>query len=347
MEENNKQKHPSSIVVSSPKSLWLSFFLNFFTLGFYSSFWFVGQIKEFNQLLNQKFTPWLWFFVPFFGIAQLFALPRFINSLNTLAINNKIPVWGAWWRAWVLACFSISFAVGISEKIEFPGWFLFLALFVWATLMTILQSQVNRIKQGIDGVTFKGSKNKLSILEWVFTVPLSLFTVAISYPLVIVPLLTVHLKDLPKDTSYIDEQQRFDFPIKGDGWSVVEAGTHSDGNSEVELQGPLENMHFIVFNHGVEATISSISEWRIEQAIKELPSIECKEKRSFAVSKLSVISRTECWGNSLGDPVIVTISIIETEKETIELYGYLSTVKNSFNKHMPIMRKMAKGFEPL
>lgn len=343
--ENEQVEAP--IVIKAPRALWLDFILVFFTFSLYSSFWFVGRTREFNQLLNQKFIPWLWFFVPIAAIAQPFALPKFVRALNDLSIKSNVPKWKAWSSSWVIACFSISLLIGISDRIEFPGWFLFLAIFIWSCLMTVIQSKVNRVKLGLQNVTFKGSKNNFSIIEWLFLVPFFMFTVALSYPLVIQPLLTVHLQELSKDTAYIDKQNRFDFPVKGEGWSIVEAGSLSDGSSELELQGPLENMSFVVFNHGVNQSISSISEWRIAQAVDENSSIKCKEKRSFAVSQLSVVSRTNCWGRDIAGPILITISLIEVEKEIFELYGQLSAVNVSFKNHMDTMREMSKGFEPL
>ncbi len=336
-----------AIVISAPRALWMEFILHFSTFCIYTCFWFVARIREFNALSKKNFTPWLWFFVPFTIIAQLIALPKFNNALNDLAEEHNVSIWNAWHGGWTLGVILVTLAMNISNKIEFPGWIYPIGIILWSILFTVIQAQINKVKKSLSDVTFKGSQRNYTKIEWLFVVPLFPLSLTLMYYLAIDPLFNKQLSTLSENTLYIDPQKYFSLPITGKGWSIVENGTHSNGESELELQGPLSDMFFIVFFHGANESIDSISYRRTEQFYADLSDVKCEENRSFAKLTLSIVSHVQCSGRKIGGPVLATISLIETTKGIYELYGMLSSVEYSFKNNESMMKEMAKGFEPL
>ncbi len=337
----------NELVISAPRSLWMEFILHFSTLSIYTCFWFVARTREFNALSKKKFTPWLWFFVPFIVIAQLIALPKFNNALSELAEEHNVSIWNAWYGGWTLGVVLITLAMNISDKIEFPGWTYLVGVILWSILFTVIQAQINKVKENLRDVTFKGSRHNYTKLEWFFVVPLFPLSLIFMFYIAIDPLFNKQLSTLSENTLYTDPQNIYSLPIIGKGWSIVENGTHSNGEAELELQGPLSDMFFIIFSHGVDESIESISHWRTEQLYDELSGVKCEENRSFAKLTLSIVSHVQCSGRNIGDSVLATVSLIETDKGIYELYGMLSSVKYSFKNNESMMKKMSKGFEPL
>ena len=89
-------------------------------------------------------------------------------------------------------------------------------------MFTALQAQINRIKEGLNDIVFKGHRKNYSIIEWLFVVPLLPTSLAIMFILSINPLFTEKLQTLSSNTTYSDVQKQFSFPIIGNGWSIVE-----------------------------------------------------------------------------------------------------------------------------
>ncbi|MDH5694898.1 MAG: hypothetical protein OEZ47_17510, partial [Gammaproteobacteria bacterium] len=296
---------------------------------------------------DKSFTPWLWFFVPYFVLAQPFALPRFVKAWNSIGKMHGLKPWNAWKGAWYLCCVVATALSHASDKIEFPGWLTLLVLLFWCWLLICLQRQVFLVKQKLENVTFYGSERNYSKVEWAFFAPASALVGVGLFIIALQPLFFTHLKSFSSGDMYTNQEHSFQFPIVGDGWSVVEQGTHSDGSAVVEFQGRLLEMWFIVFSQGNDSDSSSISRIRFDELFDESDDFKCQENREFVKNSLSIFTKITCEQKIFEGKELYTFSYIETENGLYELYGYLSTTDVSFATASKNMKAMAKGFSPL
>ena len=336
------------VTVRSPRSLWASFILNFSTLGVYPCFWLVARVKELNSILDKKFTPWLWFFVPIFVIAQLIALPKFFKALTELenrvdpdSSNNSAN------RIWILLLVLFTIVFNISDKFELPGWTFSVSLIVWSLLFTYMQDRINRVKDDLSDLSFTGARTGFSVFEWILVIPLFPIALLLAGYLIASPFLVDEIKSLKNVKEYVDSEKLYSIPIIGDSWSIVETGTFSDDESELELKGKLKEMYFVVFRHDADDTFDGIARFRISNAQDGLGGNICNEERTFVENKLSVTAMVTCEGRYLGDQSLLLSSIIKTDKGIFELYGSLTSVRISYKANKGTMIEMARGFKPL
>ena len=152
--------------IRAPRTPWMEFLLHFSTFGVYSGVWLALRVREINRVSDTKFTPWLWFFVPAFAIAQIFALPKFTRALNRVGDDVGVRPWHAWHGGWVACILAMTVAFNVSEKVEFPSWTFLVGMLVWAGLFTSAQPHVNAVKRNLTNVRFSGSERSYSIAEW-------------------------------------------------------------------------------------------------------------------------------------------------------------------------------------
>lgn len=341
---NNSEK----IIVRAPRAPWMEFLLHFGSSGLYSGYWLVKRTQELNLLTKSTFTPWLWFFVPFLSIPQLFALPKFTSTIKGLEKQHNIQPWKKHQTIlWLFCAFTVTFFSNLGDKIELPGWSYLIILTVWSVLFSIFQSRVNRYKNRISNLEFKDPSKNFSFFEWliiIFLLPLIL--IGMGY-LTISPFLSHEITKLEQHSMYTDPNGQYQFPILTEGWSIVESGTISDGTAELELQGPLADMNYMVFFYAFTEDLNTLSYSRVNFAREQLNFASCTETRDFAKFQLSIISQTICTGSILTEKSLIISTIIETEKGLYELFGQLNSVSLSFKRHKSDYIKMAKGFEPL
>ncbi len=335
------------IVIRAPRDPKLEFLLHFFTFGLYTSFWLVARIDEIKRITGKPYIPWLWFFVPWIWLAQIFALGKFIGAIQSLEVDNNLPRWRAWGGTWHVSVILITLFLQISDKIPIPIWTILLAFVAISYLFSYVQIRINHIKNALDGVEFTGKRKGYSIIEWIVLVPMLPIVLGLFGYLLISPLLITHLSRLPANSTYEDPQGRFQLPVLEEGWSIVEIGTHSNGEALVEFQGPIDELYMLVFLHDGGSDINSVSRFRIEEAHEDMSQSHCNEKRQFSDNQQSVISVVLCQGKIFGDPSSSTFAFIEADNEVYELYGNLSTIKYSYRKHYPVLTKMTQGFQPL
>lgn len=345
-EDNNA----GNIVVCAPRAPVFEVLITFFTFGLYAPFWLVSRVRELKALSGESFKPWLWFFVPWSVIFQFFALPKFFNAFNEVASKYKSPSFSGKQGIIIVICILATFFINLSNKLEFPPWMYWCVLLVWGGGLAYVHRHFNFLKLKLDeSVTQKTIKYIYKPWEWLLLfmgAPLVLFVIYIEIvepPLVVVSPLNVG------DVYTLDEHF-FQFSTNSNGWSEVEVGTHSDGSGLVEFSGPLSLMHYIVFHHGHDETLDSVSYWRQRSMLDESSSYKCRQSRSFIdarADELSVASMVVCNGTNMGDPVIAISKTIATKKGVYEIYGYMSSGRISFKNHEDTFIEMAESFKPL
>lgn len=337
---------PSTLLMRAPRAPFLEFLLHFATFGLYTGFWLVGRARDINRLTDAKLTPWLWFFVPYLVIAQIIAFPKLCRHLRALERDRSIPGWGPWQGIWLGAVIALTIFSNVSSYIEFPLWTVVAGVIAWAVLFSAMQVRFNRIKPPLSDGEWKRSYRGYTVIEWVVLIPMLPVTTLLTGYMLVSPLLVGEIKALSVGEAYIDEVAGYRIPVVGSGWAQVDSGSFSDGDAELELQGPLMDSYFLVFNHGQDADLDAIAQFRIADATENITGSKCQEIRRFAETSLTVIATTVCEGTVLGDPVLQLTSVIKTDAGFYELYGKMTALKHSYNEHVTAFRRMAEGFQP-
>ncbi|MES2675844.1 MAG: hypothetical protein V4660_16510 [Pseudomonadota bacterium] len=335
------------IVLAAPRPWWIEFLLHFSTFGAYTSIWLFLRTREFKAIFNAPLKPWLWLFVPVMAIAEIIALPKFTKHVNALEERANLKPWNAWYGTWYLLVILLTIAFNVSDKYEFPGYFLLFGLLLWAGLFSVLHDRMNKAKAQLKEYTYTSKKYYLSIIERVILLLLFPITLYFSLTLAIKPLFEKTINVLATNSVYIDKKNNFELPINDKGWKTVAMGTHSDGSAIVEFQGPLDDMYFVVFHHGHDETLNSVSYSRINSAVEENKDAKCIHTRTLSKDQKSVVAKASCKWRVLNNPVLMTVTVIETPTGIIELNGHMSSVSASYAKHEQKMLTMAAGFSPL
>ena len=97
-----------NVIFTKPRSWLVEFLLIFSTFGVFACVWMVYRISELRKLTNEKFRVWLWFFVPLFALAQIFAFPKFTRAVKNIEkqyghhpfLNN---IFSRFWVAVIIA----------------------------------------------------------------------------------------------------------------------------------------------------------------------------------------------------------------------------------------------------
>ncbi|MFL0796755.1 MAG: hypothetical protein K6L73_04625 [Cellvibrionaceae bacterium] len=343
--EHNIEDH--SATVYAPRHPAFVFLLTYLTFSVASWFWLVARVREIKQITQKDFTPWLWFFVFLGPIFQLFALPKLFNTIKEIDSRQENPEFKA--APVLLVLFPLlSLFFNIVEKIEISFIYYFLALCIWSILVAILQQRFNLISNNLpDGSpAYKKKKIKYGFRfwEWPLLIIGTVLHAVIIYE-------TVRVDELQSNNPVLEsskltaEGHPFELPIIQKGWSKIPIGSASDGSSELELQGPLSDMNIVIFHHGIDETVSSISNWREDELLKRKPSHKCKQERVFENGTTNITSVIECFGKNMGDPEAILSKTINTSKGVYEVYGHYSAPKFSFNNHKKHFIETINGFK--
>lgn len=341
---SNEDQVNNTQLIYAPRSAWLEFILTFSTFTISAHFWLVARVREIRRLSGKNFTPWLWFFVPSIALAQLFALPKLFNAMDDIYREKEGEPKDAWRPIVFIFLVAGTIMLNVSEKIEFSPWVYFLALLLSSLAITVLQHRFNQIKVGLKDIPLTEIKSVYRVWEWILlVVGMPIMLIAL-YSSVLNPIL-VDSEDIPRDTTLIYPDQPFQLTISDKGWSKVEAGTYSDGSAVLELSGPLFGTYYVVFKHGLDNTVNSVSYGRQYSILGENSKTSCTHSRKFEDETLEVSALVICEGNFLGDPIINISKVIHTDQGIYEFYGYFTGTKVSFRKHKDNFINIANGFK--
>lgn len=337
----------SELGLKAPRGWGWEFFLHFSTLGVYTCFWMVARLRELRRLEQDNVRPWLWFFVPILAIAQIFALPRLTRYLRGLELHHDIAQWGSGRHAWVFLVVAVTVFFHAQESVAMPAWTTLVALILWASLFSLFEARLNAVKRRMNPACFRHRKHGYALWEWFIVVPLfpatiGLFTYASLGPAGFYDESPI----LPVGQVYEDPGGHFQFPITSDGWAEVTAGTFSDTDSVLELRGPVDHLSAIVF-HYKNSTLEELAYDRRATFYGDLSLAECTESRRFAKRTLSVMVNIVCKGRQMGDPALLTSSIVETDDGLYELVTQMNVPTLSFSRLESSVLEMTGAFEPL
>lgn len=337
----------STILLSPPRAAWIEFLLHFSTFGLYTSFWLVRRMQEFKRIYTTDSRPWLWLFVPFIVLAQLIALPRFVGFINRLERESGITEWSAWRGAWYLFVILLTLATNIADKYEFPWWFLPVCISSWAALFTVVHCRIDAAKKNQTTYGFLIRRRSIAIPETIILIVMLPVSLLLCFVLAKDGLLNAKLEKLESGSVYQDSVHQFKLSIESNDWHRIEVGTYSNGDAVLELQGPLSDMYFIVFQHAVDDSVNDIAYSRQNEIMEETPASKCKHVRMLNTKGDGVIAKIICTSTIVTNPVLETVTVVETPKGVVEMYGYMTSVKNTFADYRADFEKMAAGIESL
>lgn len=346
----NKDERAQDPGVRMPRPWWMEFALHFATCGVYSMFWFVARVRELRSLTGRRMRPWLWFPVPLLMPAQLVAIPRFIKAWDAVGRPLRQGRWSKWTIPVTLAVALLSVALPVRNafpelvrlEVFLLGW-----LLCWAGLFSGLDARVNRIKRSVPKVEFSGKGRNYTIPEWTLLACLSPVTLQLFAAWAFDDLIHGVVENLPSDSTYVDENGVYSFPLEGDGWRSVDIGKYSNGDAVLEVEGSADTMYFLVFEHGRGFSIRDVVSQRIAGSRDVLTGGECNESRYFVRDRPVVVSYTECRGRLFLEPSMQTVTVFEVDGNVYELLGWLSVPRASFARLGAKVRRVARGFEPL
>lgn len=337
----------NSLVLKKPRHWVVESLLIFSTFGLLSSFWMVGRVSELRKLSKVSYRPWLWFFVPLFLLAQLIALPKFTAAVTKLGVDNnclrKSNVTINYF--WVLAIIVTTALFNFSEKIEIPFVVNILIVFLFSMLFGLYHLKFFNIVKNMPDVSFKKRNMYLVLFEWLIIITVVPLVAFLGYESSVKSYFSKPLSVLNQNVPFVDTKNAFEITSYVDGWKRVSVGTYSDGTALHEFQGPLEDMYMLVFEHSPNTNVTEVNYWRLAEMKDELSSTKCDSRTYFEQESLDVVSFAYCDGKVIGDKAVSISKSITVDHNVYELYGYFSSVKNSFKNNRKDFVRMAKGFK--
>jgi hypothetical protein len=337
----------SSIIVRAPRSPWWEFFLHFSTCGVYTNFWLVARVKEIRQLSNQSLKPWYWFFVPNFVLVQPFALPKLNRILLQVEKDNNIHYPENHFKLWATVVIALSAFFWANTNYAMPSWLTLVGLLLWSGIFCALSQRLNTVKQKLVNVEFKGKPSGYAFWEWLVVIPFFPITLIVLIYISVSPYMVNEISPISDQTVYTAPNGQFQLTIHGEGWREVEIGSFSDGTADLELAGAVEDSSFLVFKASKLTSLNAMVQNRIDYIQSELPNSQCREERTLAQSKLSVISYVVCEGKNMHGPQLSTVTVFKNGDNFYELFGNLNAPKRSYPERSAEFKQMAKEFQPL
>lgn len=337
----------NGLVLKKPRHWIVESLLIFSTFGLFSSFWMAGRVSELRKLNKVNYRPWLWFFVPLFLLAQLIALPKFTAAVTKLGIDNNClrKSNGLTNFIWILAVVVTTALFNFSDKTEIPVVIYILIVFLFSIILGLYHLKFFNIVKNIPDISFKKRNIYLVFFEWLIIITVVPFVVFLGYESSVKNYFSKPLSVLNENVPFVDIKNAFEITSNVDGWKRVSVGTYSDGTALHEFQGPLEDMYMLIFEHSPNTNVTEVSYWRLAEMRDELSSPKCDSRTYFEQESLDVVSFAYCDGKVIGNKAVSITKSITVDHNVYELYGYFSSVKNSFKNNRKDFFKMAKGFK--
>lgn len=339
--EDNPEK---PIILRAPRSPIWDWFLTFSTFGFYSNFWFYARVKEINLISKTKFTPWLWWLMPFFALCQIFAFVKFDKALGSLEDPETTKKSRTRYSIGCVGAVLATMYFSASAKWVTPSWLELVFMLVFTFSFTLLTVRINNIKRHLKDVEFKGKENGYSLFEWVIVI--------VMFPLVfglfsyhsIAPFLVDKLETFPHQFEYTQEDKSFALTFHGVGWYRVEAGTFSDGTSLAEFSNSIPDSYFLLFNNNEIDDVNEHIHFRRNWIKETFSNTKCTEERRFVPRSMHLKIELQCNGTMALDPSIALVTFIQTPNHNYELLGVLSAPKGTYRQWLSDYQSMAWEF---
>lgn len=319
--------------------------LIFSTFGIYSAFWMPFRVAELRKLSNTQFQPWLWIFVPFIFLAQLIALPKFTTEVHKLEGLHGRPVRTAASNAWVILIAVSTFYFNLSNRFEVLFIYDIAALALFSLLVALFDRRFTLLKEAIPNAHLTKRNIYFHLFDGLIIALFLPLVIWVTYDYTYKEFFLKPLATLDRNEQFIPENNGYTLTSTRDGWVEVEVGTFSDGSAEYEFKGPLADMHFMIFHYEKDYTLDDATYWRVGTMQDELIVEDCEQNRYFEGPKSSVVAFAYCEGLSGAMSGILVIKVIQTTNGIFEIYGYFSSVKQTYKDEKKDFIEMAKSFQ--
>lgn len=324
--------------LKAPRLIVLDALLFFVTFGFYSIFWLPARVGELKRAERDHFAPWLWCLVPFFWIAQVFALPRFLGAWTSWGREHglKTPAFPMAAAVLLVVLGNIvfvasSFAEGAGT--EFPYTVLLSAWVMIALGYTLLAWVVRRVIRVIPPQQreFKRHFAGFGWMEWLLVVPSAPFAALAVYG--IVASIFIGGSELPANHVYENEEAGFTMTLSGEGWQSLPLGSYSQDESVAEFRGALNVHGVIVRVYPPElGDMNSLVQSRLQQWTAS--GYKCSERRAWTGESGLPVAHVECSNDQSGGyQTVEAMTLIQRESDFLEAIGFLEAVPAVIRGH--------------
>ncbi|EAR10869.1 hypothetical protein [Reinekea blandensis] len=328
--------------VTAPRTAWFDFLLLLLTLGLYTPFLLVSQIRDLKKLYQSQRKPWLWFFVPLFLPAQLFALPSLHRELTGyeqrmgLTLQNWIAV------LWIIAVVLLTLLSSVINRSETVAEFwLFPILALLAGLYSLLAWRIHRIKRVDTRLHEQPRQPATHWWEWVVAIMGFLLTIVLAALMVFESMMEDVLARHVDVPAFTVEGTGLTWPIQRVPWLEIE--TPEDPDDLVTLRGV--NRGFIVnvyqySNQSVNEVLAS----RHIQAMNIDDGMVCSEHQTFEPGSLNVKAVQECITSIDFGTDAQFSAVLERDGTVYELYALVATPESEDGGIMTSIRAAIEGF---
>ncbi|WP_371193385.1 hypothetical protein [Glaciecola sp. SC05] len=333
--------------IKSPRSSVIDFFLSCITFTLFTLVWLYQAVRDINRVHEQGLRPWLWIFVPVLVLPMFFALPVLLGAIKKCEQKLELNSWSKTQDiVWLISVWILSIGVvaieyaGVStiQQVVLYG--------IWLISYFLVAPRITRIR-GASKLPKTRLYAKLSNAEWVVTIIFIPFTAIVIW-LAGLSIFFVSLDKLQVNQLIENQEYGFSIQFSGDSWHQVEIGTHSNGEGLMEFTGFDSSASLIVFDQNDRDNISSLTQWRVNDAIDSLDQLTCEESRRFMPDSLHLRISLVCEGTSFGDPGMQIHEIIQlADTEYIEVFASYTANKANFKRDSRAFLQTVQSLSPM
>lgn len=342
----------STNLLYAPLQPWKLGFLVAITGGFYAPFWLYRAGKDAGVIASERKVarPIGWFFAGIFPFCLPSALPSLFDHFAAAQPLAPPPKRSQWVLYGVVAFLALAIST-VTDRLGVSVWWVVPGVIALGFIFAQAQKEVNVVKNRLaasDGQQFsyRTRSNRFTLWQWLCLVVVG-GLVLLVYGFLFYTEVIVPSTKLPAATAFVDGSGRYSFDVPESGWTVRPTGTHSDGSAALELSGPHDFLHALVFDHGPDSSLDSVTRWRQKEALDDASGVKCDEQRSLADDGLQVKAIIYCQGRSMGDELVTVISVHMTDRGPLEFYLSLHSSKFQVESRLPTMRAMAESFKSI
>jgi len=342
---NLENSHVSPAKISPPLKPVQVFLLYFFSLSFYSCYFYYRQARDLNNLQSEsKLKPWLWFFSPLVGITLPFStgtmmeLYQKAGKKENLALRNVGSSLGS-------GLFIVMVVSGVAEKFS-GGEMLFtflLPLLAASLLAAFLCKEINEFKRILPPEKLNGKAYKVPLATLGVVFVTGLFVTALVGVIVYDAIGKWNRIALEPSVKYSPPEISFSLNPGQGGWGVAETGTYSDGSAVLELAWG-HSISIAVFDQS-ESDIWAISDFRRESIKADDENASCTEEHYIRENTMLRVTDLKCNLKNLGDPVEIQSRTFDDGNQLVEFYVTIAGVPKISNEDRSHVLSLLNSFE--
>ncbi|WP_196158946.1 hypothetical protein [Reinekea sp. G2M2-21] len=330
------------VKVTAPRLFIFDFLLLFGSFGIYTPFWLVGQMREIKKIGEESFKPWLWWFVPFIGLTQFWALPSLNRELNRLERKLDLPSWQQRYSVWAASIIILTFLNNYLGRLEETPLTIFLAFYlIHISLWSLLILRIRRIKTHLQSSQDPAVLNKYRWWEWPIVTLGTLIVVSLCLFILIDTTQTSVIKTWVPSSTFVDEETGLMFPVESVVWTQVE--NEDDSDALFSFVGPDAEFYAHIFEYK-ERSVNDLAKNRYAEAVDLNNAFDCVETQSFIAGTLNVRAEQRCLFSGVLGVDGAFSTFLETKEQTFELHIIVYSTKSMNSKLISSVRKAAAGF---